>query len=608
MLSAVPSERLQLIPPQNSPESLYNWHFKRTHSKLFKTDRKSFDFQSKTVSMLNDVIQKVSTLQELVTFHKSNPKLNEDNLNCTQVVDNMYKYSPKSQKVPYCINNYVDDKFGNLERNKLSGFEDRDFVQISSRLSQLEALCTETKDSVRTISMHFVKNNINISFVNDSSDNGLSGDLSYFTRSKIIHDITENLSEIYSKNLISKQALDKFLQNVSTVDFDCCDCYQLCLSAALTVQKVMLLLTLNDPDLDAMFVINTLLLSAVNVDVPCVDCSTPWCSVSEVGKISSKVKEEDKHSCDLLCHTKTIESDPLILNSTYKTELSGSQDSKKLLIRTDLLSSKDFPVQPGVNMQDAKQLGKRPEVNLNVGDRSAYYSLAPVEPGQSATDSESNTVSSLQPKKMVFNTRNINQNINSFTISQRSNAFTEQLQVPNNSPNDFKTNKNEQITLQQIMPEGNYTTNCKEKNHVEKNLPKMSKQVWKSAEVIRKKSGNGLLTKLKSVITKYASDPTGFSKTGADIFKNGNINCNRLSPAHGGNDSIQSHISSSNNVHSNSILNALGRMKTCSSTMEVNLKNEGRGFGLEIEYLSYPKDGVTIMFIADIEPNTAAAK
>ncbi|KAG8183078.1 hypothetical protein JTE90_010901 [Oedothorax gibbosus] len=605
VLSAVPSERLHLIPPQNSPESLYNWHFKRTHSKLPKTDRKSFDFQSKTVSMLNDVVRKVSTLQELINFRKHRPNLKE--LNCSQNVSNFINEYHTSQKVPCHINEEIDDQFDNFERNYFSDSESKDFVKMdTNRLSQLEALCIQTKDSARTIAMHFVKNSINVSLVNDSSVDLLSGDTSYFLRSKIIHELTENLAEIHSKKLMSIHILDNFLQKVSAVDFDCRECSQLCLSAALTVQKIMLLLTLNDPDLDAMFVINTLLLSAVNVDVPCEDCSTPWCSVSEVGKESSKVKE-DKHSCDLLCHSKDVEADLLNLDSTSETDLLGSQNSRNLLIPPDLSSSHDLPKGLEMSLQGFKKLGKRPEVNLNVEDKSAYYNLAHVDSSQSSIASESDTVSSLRPKKMIINTRNISCNSNSFNTSQRSHAFTEQLKVPNNSPNDFKVTKNKQITTRPTIVEGNYSQNCKEKIQVDKHMPTKPKKLWKSAEAITRISENGLFRKFKSVITKHSSDPTGFSKSPVDLFEKDNTSCRPTSTALGGNDCEWSQITSIVTTDSNPLTDILGRMKSCSSSMEVNLKNEGQGFGLEIEYLSYPRDGVTLTIIANVEPNTAAA-
>lgn len=517
------NERHHLIPPHNSPASLYNWHFKRTHSTLAKTDRKSFDFQSKTISLLRDVILNLSTMQQLVPYLDCHPRRN-----C---------------KVPHHHTCHPED--GNFVKVDING------------LSQLEAMCTETKDSARSIAMHFVKNSINVSLLNDSSDLtldgtcGNSGDNSYFTRSKMIQELTENLTEIYTKKFISKHALDRFLGNVSAVDFDCYECYQLCLSAALTVQKVMLLLSLNDPDLDAMFVINTLIMSVVKVDVPCEDCRTPWCSVSEVGKPSTCFKEDYDNPCGRLCHSENYQTptaDPFYLSLMHHTGFSNSRNS--------LNGSKDNIARTTLNRTYSKRSG----VNLNMAEKSAYYTLAQIQSTLSSAGSEKGSMCGLLPEKMIINSKKMHSGKNSRT-SQRSYSFTEQHKVPNNSPSDSKVAERGQ----KAERTENYTQNCKEKIHVDKNMLSTPRQEWKSEEAIsRSKNKNTLSAKLKSVITKHASDPSGFVKnlqTPMDIFKS----CSSSrpeSPETYTADCVRSRSTSSNNAESRLSSGSLGSIRS----------------------------------------------
>ncbi|GFV10690.1 glutamate receptor-interacting protein 1 [Trichonephila clavipes] len=407
-------------------------------------NRHFYEFQMENVCLVRDVVQNVTELQNFMEFLGHSETYTQTELSNVSEISN----NPKQ--------NFVKIEFG--------------------KLMHLKDLCSRTKTSTRSITMHLVRtpdffscrhDGIKCDKVKSFNKHCSRSDLEIASKNHPVQELVKNLIEIRLRKFISKRNLEIFTSKCCRISLACRECYEMCMSAVFKTQKVLLILSLDDRGKDIWLTTNKLMKDISTMKMPCNDCKILHHSTTQVGleTVRNNAFPSPLHKKpDIYKFTWDIHSRP-----SYSNSRTGSASSKMM---------ENTPNDS--NDENLSKFDEREHVSLNTAKQSAFFiqnqTPSPELPSRSSLNGSSDSLQSLR--------------------------------VPNNSLNSCS-----QLQLSENVSDceksdisGNYNYNVQNKIHKGKGSLKVTKNC-KSAEVISETNQKNQFS-----VPKHSSIPSHLDK------------------------------------------------------------------------------------------------
>lgn len=560
------TEEDQMVPPSiesftsEGQESSDKSNSDNDDSSILESIRHFYDFQMENICLLREVVENATQLQHFMEFF---------------VHDGTY-IQRETSNVSEMINKH-EQNFAKIEFGKLTRLKD---------------LCSRTKNSARSITMHLVRNGDIFWYRHGGSICGKvksfnsscsGGDYDFASKNHPVRELIKNLIEIRLRKVISKSNLEVITSKFCRIGLNCRECYGMCMSAVFKTQKMLLILSLDDKSADIWLATNKLVNDISTMKIPCSDCKTLQYSITQAGLESVR-----NNAFSSLLHRKS---------DAYKFTWKSDKKSSHSNSQTDSASPKI--AENTTNESNAGNLSKCDErqyhISLNTAEQSAFYI-------QKQTPSPE-----LQRRDSIVD----------------SSSSLPSLRVPNNSPSSSSNlQSSENVSDQEVNFSDNYNYNIQNKIHKGKSLSKIAKENCKSAEVISvvkqencfsvsKHSSipNHLDKNYQSTSERFAdcansSESTSLKRDQTQFIETTRDNLNMTSSTNGITFTMSDIANVQNNIErlsdkSNLYFfsyskqaNISGNLKMQVDMVEVKLKNEGKGYGLVIGFLSPPSEDV----------------
>ncbi|XP_055935177.1 uncharacterized protein LOC129965370 [Argiope bruennichi] len=620
----VPSSN-HLLAPCNTPQSLFNGNFENNSYLSAEDDYDNFEI--KAIVLLREIIKSIASIEKCISSLTSN-NINDTMVNLKETEDN---------------NN----------RNEI--------IQCES-LSYLKVLSTRIKNLAHSMAMHFAKNDQIISnrfSKNDlrPTDNFKENDEN-LNQSNIIQELMENLVNIYTKKLISKQNFEKLQLKMNQINSDCKKCKQSRMVVVLKIQKILLIVSLNVNNEVNSFLIKKCIEDILRFE-PCENCRTGSGSQtgSEISRTTHLFSSLDclrtkpsslVHSLngETTCSLAAAESDTTYTtgeNKLSQLHMQTSSSDSSFLFQAEFKSPLPSNVGSSANETISKSSSLEAISNLNCKTESSNVTVTETnncekcyqrEPKTAVKDSLNFASLSHQPQyqsgvktihnsSLGFATPNLGSALYdrdgiSGISTLRPSITRTPYNTKNNSPyeNELLLCK-ENTDYEQKNIGKKYCSNIRKKIFSGKGMLKAQQRNCKSAEVIADFDSESLKHS-KPTVQKRLSDPQylflgcqppiakpplcdekdshSYAKT--EIMDNkreideASAEANRYwSPFQRSDYNDHPNILdipnwSAKSSRSLKQIDQVSNERTKQDTMDVTLKNEGKGYGLSVELLS----------------------